>query len=161
MNKKAQQDLGEVIKLIFMLVVILPILGAMFSMINSLNPKCPVCDCSPYQTSLNNCTSIVNNLTVQLNQTPIRYIENITYIEVPVEKEIIVYKEKYVPLTINLLALIFSITITIKLFKINLPKELEEKLKRIEKAIIFVKWGSLFVSLLILIRLGYIFFYLL
>lgn len=156
MNKKAQQDFGEIIKLIFALVVIIPILGAMFSLINSLNPKCPECDYSPYQNGLNNCTTLLQSCNKQLNETPIRYIENITYIEIPIEKP--VYREKFVPISLNILAFIFSLTITIKLFKIKLPKELEERLKRIEKAIVFVKWGSFLVSLFVLIRLSYIFF---
>ncbi len=149
-------DVSEIIKLILLGVIVIPFLGAMFSLIGSFNqPSCPTCDCSQYQSSLTQCQSLVSNLTQQINQTPVQYIQNITYIEVPVEK--IVYKEKFVPLSINILALIFSVTITIKLFTIQLPKELEEKLKRIEKAIAFVKIGSLIVSFLIFIRVLLIF----
>lgn len=158
MNKFGQTgDFGEIIKWIFALVIIIPILGAMGSLFSSINaPSCPSCDCSQYQNSLIHCQNVVKNLTQQINQTPVQYVQNITYIEVPVEK--IVYREKFVPISLNILAFIFSLTITIKLFTIKLPEELEEKLKRIEKAIVFVKMGSLVVSVLILIRLILILF---
>ncbi len=127
----------------------------MFSLLSSLNPKCPECDYSLYQNSITNCTTLLENCTKQLNETPPQYVQNITYVEVPVEK--IVYTERFVPISLSIIAFIFSLTITIKLFTIKLPKELEEKLKRIENAIIFVKIGSLFVSIFIFLRLIYIF----
>lgn len=155
MNKIGQsQDIGELIKFIFAMIIILPFLGAIFSLISSLNnPPQPACDYSSYQNALNKCNIQLTNVTRQINLTP-QYIQNVTYIEV----EKIVYKEKFVPLSINILALIFSLAITIRLFKINLPPDLEEKLKRIEKAIKFVKIGSLLVTLLIFIRLIFVFF---
>jgi len=157
MNKKGQQaDIADIIKLIFALVIIIPFIGVMFSLINSMNPQCPTCDYSSYETAIKNCTELVDNLTRQLNETPVQYVQNVTYVEVPVEK--IVYKERFIPITLNILALIFSIGITISLFKIEirLPKEMEDRLRRIEDAIRLVKIGSLFVSIILFIRLIFI-----
>ena len=158
MNKKAQQEIGDIIKLIFALVIIIPFLGAMFSLINSMNQKCPTCDCSVYENALKNCTDKLTNLTIQMNNTPVQYIQNVTYVEVPVEKP--VYRERFIPISLNILAFIFSLGITISLFKIELkfPKELEEKLSRIENAIRFVKIASLFASVILLLRLIYVIF---
>lgn len=150
-------DIGQIVKFILVLVVVIPFLGAMFSLIGSLNhPNCPSCDCSPYQTSLSQCQETVNNLTQQIRNTSIEYIQNITYVEVPYEK--IIYRERFIPVALNILALIFSVTITIKLITIKLPEEIKEKLKKIEKAIIFAKIGSLIVSIIIFIRLIFVLF---
>ena len=149
-------DIGDLIKLFLVLAIMIPFIGAMFSLIGSLNQQCPQCDCSVYENSLKNCTDLVSNLTKQLNESPVQYINNITYVEVPVEK--IVYKERFVPITLNILAFIFSVGVTFSLFRIRikLSKELEEKFEGIERAIRFVKLSSLFVSIILFFRLLYI-----
>lgn len=157
MNKSGQNiDLEELLKFVFAAIIIIPFLGAMFSLLSSLNQQnCPTCDCSQYQNGLTQCQQLVSNLTSQINNTP-AYIQNVTYVEVPVEK--IIYREKVVPMSLSILAFIFSLTITFRLFKIKLPQEIEEKLKRIEKTIAFVKIGSLAVTIIIFMRLIFLLF---
>ena len=131
MNKIAQADWGEIIKFILIAPILLVFIGAIVTIMNP--PDCPTCDCSSYQSQLQECQNLTNNLSRQINETPIKYVQNITYVEVPVEK--VVYKEKLVPVIINIVALILSIGLTFTLFKIEikLPKELEEKIMKIEK----------------------------
>jgi hypothetical protein len=130
-------------------------------MLGSMNcQKCEVCNYAPYQANVSDCYGIVNNLTTQLNQTPIKYVQNVTYVNVTQVVEKPVYVDRPIPIFITVISFIFSLVVTIKLFKveIKLPKELEEELKRIEKWIKRVKWLSLIVSVLILLRLIWIFF---
>lgn len=156
MNKKAQADWEEIIKFILIAPVLLALLAAIISI--TQKPECPTCDCSSYQNQLQKCQELTTNLSQQINETPVKYIQNITYVEVPIEK--VVYKERIVPVIINIVALILSITITISLFKIEvkLPKELEAKIMKIEKLILLVKWTSFALTLIIFIRLLFVIF---
>lgn len=164
MNKHAQADWEELIKLIIVLPIILAVIGAVFGVLSSINqqncPKCETCDYSSYQNDLAKCNAENQNLTNQLNETPIKYV-NVS-VEVPVEKVIerTVYKDNLTSITIISISTILSIFLTVKLFtiKIELPKELEEKIKKLENWIKTFKWISLAVSLLILIKLLIIFF---
>lgn len=151
MNKIAQADWGEIIKFILIAPILLAFIGAIVTIMNP--PDCPTCDCSSYQNQLQECQNLTNNLSKQINETPVKYIQNTTYIEVPIEK--IVYKEKLVPVIINIVALILSIGLTFTLFKIEikLPKELEAKIMKIEKLILWTKWGSFILTLIIFVRL--------
>lgn len=154
-------DFEGIIKLIFIAVIVLPLFGVLLSMLGSMNcQKCEVCNYAPYQANVSDCYGIVNNLTTQLNQTPIKYVQNVTYVNVTQVVEKPVYVDRPIPIFITVISFIFSLVVTIKLFKveIKLPKELEEELKRIEKWIKRVKWLSLIVSVLILLRLIWIFF---
>ena len=133
---------------------------------NAFAPKtCPSCDCSSYQINLTTCSGTIDNLTKQLNETPIRYV-NVT-VDKPIYIDKPVYKDP--PLTVFILSVsfIFILYGTIKLFKIKiqLPKWLEKKLKKIEDLIITFKWIYLVVTIIssliamaILIKLIIIFF---
>jgi hypothetical protein len=154
MNKKAQVgDWEEIIKLIIVVPILIAIIGAFAVAFSAFNKECPTCDCSGYQINLTNCTRLVSNLTQQINETPIRYINVTIEKEVPVQE--IVYKDNPVSITLISLTFILSLILTIKLFKIEikLPKEIEEKLKEIERIILTVKVLSLIVTLFILIKL--------
>jgi len=85
MNKRGQEvDIEAILKLALIAIIVLPLLGVIFAEMGSLFPHAPACDYTPYQSNISTCYNIVNNLTSQLNQTPVKYIQNITY--VPVEK---------------------------------------------------------------------------
>jgi len=161
MNKKAQDiDFGKLITAIFALLIFIPLLGIMSSIISQqFQQKCPSCDCSQYQNNLTTCNQVVENLTKQINDTPIRYVQNVTYVEIPVEKPI--YKERIIPGIVISISFILSLVISISLFKIKLPKKIEERLDEIEDIIFWIKWASAVVSLLIFIKLVYILFSLL
>ena len=163
MNKRGQRgiDISEPADLIMWgiaLLFIVPLLGVILGMLGSIFNPAPTCDYTPYQTNLSLCSAQVVNLSNQLNQTPVKYV-NVTvteYVDKPV------YLERPFPITITILSFIFSLIATIKLFKVNIkikwPQELEEELKKIEKWIKTVKWCSLIVSILIFLRLVWILF---
>ena len=156
MNKKAQlnMDWEELIKLIIILPILLALIGAIFGVMNSINQdNCPTCeDCSPYKENL---TNLTEQLEICKNQSKEIVYVNQT-VEVPVEKEVIVYKERWFPSTIISISFILSLVLTISLFKIKLPDKIEEKLKKVEKWIIRIKWASLILTVLIFIRLLFI-----
>ena len=86
MNKGGQDDImkifGSMIVILFIVIfgfgVIIPTIN------NAFAPKnCPTCDCSAYQKNLSSCSVQLTNLTQQLNETPIKYIQNVTIKEVP------------------------------------------------------------------------------
>jgi hypothetical protein len=161
MNKRGHRgvdfgDAGELIIWCFVLIIVLPLIGVILAMIGSVFNPAPTCDYTPYQTNLSLCSAQVANLSDQLNQTPVKYV-NVTvteYVDKPV------YKDRPIPVIITILSFAFSLFATIKLFKIKikLPQELEEELKKIEKWIKTVKWCSLAVSILIFLRLVWILF---
>ena len=155
MNRKAREmDLGQIIILILFIPFFIALI---FEIGNLATPhNCPTCDCSTYQNQFISCNETVNNLTKQIEETPIKYIQNVT--EVPVEK--IVYREKPISIGLNVLALILSFGITFSLFKIEikLPKELEDKIIKIEKIILWIKWVSVALSFVLLVKLVIIIF---
>jgi len=126
---------------------------------DAFSPKeCPACDCSSYSNNLTTCLQNLSNLTKDLEERPVEYIQNVTYVDVPIDKPI--YKDNPISITIISFTFILSIFLTIKLFKIEirLSKKLEEKLERIDKWIVRLKWISLVVTILILIKLIFILF---
>ena len=164
MNKKGQEinlhGILSALIAILIIAIITPAFTSMFQAITSQNcPKCESCNYWPYQSNLSFCIKLVDNLTEQLNQTPVKYIQNITYINVTrtIEKPVCV--DKPAPITINVVSFLFSLFLTINLFriKIKLPKEIENELKNIKKWIKILKWCSFAVSILRLLRLIWIF----
>ena len=139
----------------------------LFSAIGSiLNPTCPKCECpaypkcnySGYENNLTNCNQTIENLTNELRDRPIQYILNTTYINNTIFVDRPVYLETTPKTSITLLIFWLSLFLTIKLFtiKINLPKELEEKVEKIEKAILIGRWVSFALTILIMVRLLFI-----
>src|SRR3989338_5338521 len=164
MNKRGQRGIdfsepGELIMWGIALLFIIPLIGVILAMFGSiLNPQ-PTCDYAPYQTNLSQCSALVTNLSNQLNQTPVKYV-NVTvteYVDKPV------YRDSPASTTILILSFVFSLLVTIKLFKvkIKLPQQLEDDLKKIEKWIKIFKWASLVLSILIFLRLAWMLFSLL
>ncbi|RLG15570.1 hypothetical protein DRN69_02810 [Candidatus Pacearchaeota archaeon] len=153
MNKKAQlnMDWEELIKLIIILPILLALIGAIFGVLNSINQdNCPQCeDCSPYKEDLAN---LSEQLEVCKNQSKEIVYVNQT-VEIPVEKEVIIYKERWFPSTIISISFILSLVLTISLFKIKLPEKIEGKLEKLEKWIVRIKRASLVLTILIFIRL--------
>lgn len=154
-------DFEDIIKFIFVVVILIPFLGVMFGLIGSLNqkcPECPICDCSSYQNNLTNCTD-------ELSNRPI--INNTVYVNVtspPEIQEVIVKQDSAISIillsisSISFFSLFLLLKFKIKLFdlNINLPEEMKNHLKKYEKPIKFIKLGSLIISILIFIRLVWI-----
>lgn len=155
-NKKGQVgDWEEIIKLILVAPILIAIIGAIFGTLSLVNQQnCPTCeDCTPYKNQLANLSL---NLSDCLNRTTEIVYVNQT-IEVPIETivEKPVYQDSVPSITIISISLLLSIFLTIKLFRIEvkLPKEIEDKLKHYDKWIIRIKWISLGLSILILVKL--------
>jgi hypothetical protein len=128
---------------------------------NAVNPPqecepCPACDCSQYQQNLSQCYNTLTNVTNQLNS-----IKNTTCEPQIVTETKIVYSESTTTIGITAVSFVISIGLTISLFqiRIKLPKELETKIKEIEKWILISKIISLIVSILLLIKLIFIFLF--
>lgn len=160
MNKKAQggADWDEIIKFILIAPVLLVLIGGIIAAFATIGKQnCPTCDCSQYQNGLNDCTKLVENLSNQINQSPIQYIQNVTYVDRPIET--VVYRDSPVKIGINIIAFILSFTVTFKLFKVRvkLSKQLQEKLDEYEDAILAVKVVSLILTILIALKLFWIF----
>ncbi len=163
MNKKAQADWEEIIKFIIILPILLAIIGAIFGVMSQLNkqcPACPACDCSSYQNNLTSCIGNLSNVSAELSQRPVEYIQNVTYINNTVYVDKPVYHDNPIGITIIIISSTLLIFLTVKLFtiKIKLPKEIEHKIKKLEDWIKIFKWISLAVTILILIKLIIIFF---
>lgn len=156
MNKKGQSfDFEEIIKLIIVVPILIVFLGAMIGVISQIGKdNCPTCeDCSIYK---NNITNISEQLEICKNQSKeIVYINQT--IEIPVTKYVDkpVYQDSVPSIIIISISFLLSIFLTINLFKIEikLPKEIEEKIKHYDKWIIRLKWISVGVSVLILIKI--------
>jgi len=156
MNKRGQtMDFEELIKLIILAPILLIILGSLVGVLSQIGKdNCPTCeDCTPYKNQI---TNLSLNLSDCLNRTTEIVYVNQT-IEVPVETivEKPLYKDSVPSITIISISLLLSIFLTIKLFRIEvkLPKEIEDKLKHYDKWIIRIKWISLGLSILILVKL--------
>lgn len=153
MNKRGQSvDWEELIKLIIFLPILLAIIGAIFAVLGSVGQQnCPTCDCSQYQ---NQVTNLTGQLALCQNQTKeIVYVNQTVELPIEVPVEVPVYRDSTVSITIIALSLAISLSLTIFSFKIKLPKHIEEKLEKIEKAIFWFKIGSLVVTILIFIKL--------
>ena len=152
MNKKAQTDWEELIKLIIALPILLAIVAAIFGTISQLNqPDCPQCeDCTIYKNQVNN---LSQNLSDCLNKTTEIIYKNRTIVEEkPIPEPIGSPPIIYVVIEVSLLVvLIFSIT----LFK--LPEKIAKEVEKYNKIIKYVKIASVVVTFLILIRLIWIF----
>lgn len=156
MNKRGQtMDFEELIKLIILAPILLIILGSLVGVLSQIGKdNCPTCeDCSIYKQ---NSSELYNNLTLCQNQSKEIIYVNQT-VEVPIETivEKPVYQDSVPLITIISISLLLSIFLTIKLFRIEvkLPKEIEDKLKHYDKWIIRIKWISLGLSILILVKL--------
>jgi len=159
MNGGFQFDgVGEIFKLVLVLVIIIPFFGAIFSLIGSINQQnCPQCeDCTPYKSNLSN---LSEQLEICKNQSKeIIYVNQTVEISGPetiIEKPI--YKDFPVSITIISISLIFSIFLTIKLFqiKVKLPKGTEEE-EYYNKWNARFKWISFIITILILLKLIHI-----
>lgn len=158
---KGQLNLDMLVKLGLLIFVVLPLLSTILSAITLQNcPKCETCNYSPYISQVSECKDSITRLQNQINQTPIKYIQNITYVNITSPCNSQTPSNEPVPITITVISGIFSLFVTINLFKlkIKLPKELEQELSHIGKWIKVTKWCSLIVSILILGRLIWIFF---
>jgi len=162
MNKKAQTNWEELIKLIIFLPLIIALFGSIFGVLNSINqencpdcPSCPVCNCSQYINNLTICFENLENKTIELNERPVNYIHNTTYVEIP--KETVVYKEKFIPGIAVIFSFGLSILLTLSLFriKVQLPKWVDKLLEKVEKC---KKLVSIVISILMLIKVVSIFF---
>jgi hypothetical protein len=156
MNKKGQSfDFEEIIKLIIIVPILIVFMGAIIGVISQIGKdNCPTCeDCSIYK---DNVTNLSDQLEICKNQSIETIYVNQT-IEVPVVKyvEKPVYQDSTPSIIIISLSFILSIFLTVHLFKIEikLPKEIEEKIKHYDNWIIRLKWISVGVSVLILIKL--------
>lgn len=153
MNKKGQSvDFEELIKLIILLPILLVMFGAIFGVISTLNQdNCPTCDCSQYQNQI---TNLTEQLEICKNQTKeIVYVNQTVEVPVDVIKEVPVYKDTIPTKIIISLSILLSIILTFYLFKIeiDLPEEIKEKIKKIDKWIIRVKWISLVITVILLL----------
>jgi hypothetical protein len=154
MNRKGQfEDVGDIIKLILVIVILIPFIGAIFSLINSMNKPLPSCDYSQYEETIAN---LSNQLTFCLNQSQEIVHVNQT-VEVPRETQI-VYRDRSTGDTIIEISLWVIIFVSITLFKIKLPKKIEKEVEKYEDWIKVFKIVSLILVILIAIRLIWVFF---
>jgi len=145
-------DWEEIIKFILIAPILLALIGAIFVAMQGIGQQnCPTCDCSQYQ---NQNTNLTEQLEICKNQTKeVIYVNQTVEKPVNVSVEKPVYKDGPVSTTIIVLSLVISLALTIFSFKIRLPRHLEEKLEKIEKAILWFKIGSLIITILIFIKL--------
>lgn len=156
LNKKAQiGDWEEIIKFILIAPILIALLGAIITIVNQ--PDCPPCDCSSYQNQLDECLEELNKSTTELEERPVEYIQNTTYVDVPVEKEI--YKDSPTSIFIISISFALSLAVTLSLFtiKIEWSEEMKKRLRSLEKIIFWTKIGSVVLTILILIKLSLIF----
>jgi hypothetical protein len=162
-SKRAQQQIDNPIVAIIVLIFVFVLIGVIYQMF--VCPKGE--DCTIYKNQI---TDLSQNLSECLNQSRELIYVNQT-IEIPVEiiKEIQTKQDP--PATVILLILsLFSFLglflflnfkLNFSLFKlkieINLPEEIKQHLTRYQKAIIWIKRISLILSILIFIRLIWIF----
>jgi len=154
MNRSGQVDIMDIFKAIIaiLLIVILGFGVIIPTINNAFAPKtCPACDCSAYQNNLSSCSNLVTNLTKELNETPVKYVNVTIEKEVPVDRPI----KQDTPITVSILIISLGLWVyaTIKLFKIKikLPEWLENRLKKIENIIVTVKWIHVVITILSLL----------
>jgi len=131
-------------------------------------PTCQICDCSPYQTNLSECLSTNTNLSTIIQERPIEYIQNITY--VPEYKSLpkteIIYSYIFIGLSAFLVIFfsfkfhLFKIDHLLKIEVKDLPEgfkqELEKFKEELSKFTNSVKWAKRIViafAVLLLIKL--------
>lgn len=157
MNKKAQptMDWEELIKLIIVLPILLVIIGAVFGVVGELTKQCPTCeDCSVYK---NNLINLSQNLEFCKNNSKEIIYLNQT-LEIPNEKPEFIDSPPVVYIIIEVfLILILSFTISFSLFEIKLPEKINKIIEKYEWIIKWFKIGSVIVSILIFLRLCWIF----
>lgn len=151
-TKKAQQQIDNPIVAVIVLIFVFVLLGVIYQMFAC--QECQTCeDCTPYKEQI---TNLTQNLSDCLNRTTeIIYVNQTIEKEIPVE--VPVYRERVVSSVIISISFILSLVLTITLFKIKLPKKIEEELEKYEKIIKWFKIGSVVLSALIFIRLIWIF----
>ena len=117
------------------------LIGALITAINTTNKdNCPTCDCSEFKNSLQKCQVDLENVTNELEDREVIYVDQT--IEVPIYKTIEkkIYMDTPIEITIISISLILSLSLTLLSFKIRLPRRIEEKLERLERVIKIIKW---------------------
>ncbi len=157
MNNFGEIDLKAIIGSIFGIIILALFISAVSPLFHQT--PCPTCDCSAYQNQLSECDKNVSNLSERISKIPTEYVYVNNTLNNTIEK-VFLPEEKPLALTLNILIFIISLSINISLFKIKikLPTEIEEKLKKFEKAIKYIKIASLILTILIFVKLLVILF---
>ena len=168
LNKRAQiPDIGEILKLILVLVIVIPFFVAIIGMLGSLNKQCPTCeDCSQYKNQISNLSQNISECLnkskeiVYVNQTI--EVPKIEVKEVPIKEEPNYTLFLLIASSLSFLGLFLALSFKFSFslfkikFKINLSDEVKKHLEEYENAILWIKRGSLLLAILIFLRLGWI-----